>query len=320
MDLLTHVLESTRARSPLIADVRLGDDVSLGLPHLDGIPFHYVVDGHCRLVVQARHIELNAGDFVMLPRWPDYRMETGTGRQRAEVQDFMDRQGVPPDYMRIGLERPLFEVVGGASSAVRLLSAIVALAGPETEPLTRDLPEVTLLRNAKTQLKPWLVAATDFITAEGSAPEPGFGAVAGRLIELIFVTALRRWLLQSDYKKGWMRGLTDPSISRALDALHAEPARSWTLRDLAAAAGRSRSGFAEHFHAVMEETPFAYLARWRMHLASTLINQDRRSIADVGASLGYRSSHAFARAFLARFGETPTQYRRRSQAKRADAG
>ena len=291
-----------------------------GIPHLDGIPFHYVVEGHCRLVFQARRIELSAGDFVMLPRSPDYRLETGTGQQRAEVLDFMERQGVPPDYLQTGLERPLFEMVGGASSAARLLSGIVALASPETEPLTRDLPEVTLLRNAKAQVEPWLVVAIDFITAEGSTPEPGFDAVAGRLIELIFVAALRRWLLQSDHEKGWMRGLTDPSISRALNALHAELGRPWTLRDLAAASGRSRSGFAEHFRAVMEETPFSYLARWRMHLASTLVEQGQRSIADIGASLGYQSSHAFARAFLARFGETPTQYRRRSRATRADAG
>ena len=315
MDPLTHILRSTRFRSPLIADLRLGADVSLGLPHQPGIPFHYVVEGSCRLTCQTQSISLQAGNIVMLPRWPDYRVETGLGVERVEVMDFAEREGLAADYLQTGLDRALLTVVGGGIPATRLLSGIVTLAGQEKGPLMRNLPEITLVRDAKAQLEPWLAAAIEFISVEGSAPEPGFGAVAERLIELLFVTTLRRSLLESAHEKGWIRGLADPTISRALDAIHADPARHWTLRDLAAASGRSRSGFAEHFRAGMEETPFAYLVRLRMHLASGLVEEGRQSIADIGAGLGYRSPHAFARAFVEAFGETPTQYRRHGRLK-----
>lgn len=318
MDPMQQVLASARIRSPLIADLRLGDDVSLGIPHLPGIPFHYVAEGSCRLSFQARSVGLEAGDFAMLPRWPSYRLETGRALEHVEILDFRERQGLPPDYLQASLVRPLLTVVGSASPAARVLSGIAAFAGQEGGPLTRDLPELMLLRGAEAQLEPWLVAAIEFISAEGYEPEPGFGAVAERLIELIFVAMLRRWFLRSAHEAGWMRGLGDPIVSRALGALHTEPGRHWTLRDLAAASGQSRSGFAEHFRRVVGETPFAYLARWRMHLAATLVRQGRRSTDDISASLGYRSSRAFSRAFLLAHGETPAQHRRRGRAERID--
>ena len=317
MDLLTQILRSARVSSPLIADLRLGPDVSLGIPGLAGIPFHYVVEGRCRIRLPRSSVELGPGDFVMLPRWPSYRLETGEGRERSEVLDFAKAQGLPNGFLQMSLERPLLEVVGGASLVARVLSGIVAVAAQESGPLTRDLPEVVCLQDARSQLEPWLGAAMDLVAVEGYAPEPGFGAVAERLIELVFVAMLRRWFVQSDHEKGWMRGLNDPTVSRALSALHAEPGRDWTLQALAVTSGRSRSGFAKHFRDVMGEAPFAYLARWRMHLASSLVTQERQSLATIGASLGYRSANSFARAFASSFGVTPAQYRKRSRADHA---
>lgn len=318
MDLLTHILGAARARSPLIADLHIGSDVSLGLPHLPAIPFHYVLEGDCRIRLGQQSTSLQAGDFVLLPRWPDYRLETGTGLQRVEITDIAQSQNVPADYLRNGVGRPLRSLIGEGSRAARVLSGIVLPRGNNGGPLLRDLPDITLVRNTRTRLEPWLIAAVDFMSIEDSTPSPGFGAVAERLVELIFVASLRDWMLQPERYSMGERRLSDPSISRALDALHADPARHWSLRDLAAASGRSRSGFAERFHIVMGETPFAYLARWRMLLASDLVTEGRLSTADVGVSLGYRSLHGFARAFSDAFGETPSQHRRRGRRPPAD--
>ena len=309
MDLLTHILSSARTRCPLIADLRLADDVSLGFPHLSGVPFHYVVEGSCHLALQTRRVDLETGDFVMLPFWPGYRVETGTGQEQAEIVDLGERQGVLVDRLNAGLERPLSAHIGSTRQAVRLLSGIIALNGPGAEALRRDLPEVTLIRHSSGEIEPWLTAALDFISAEARAPEPGFGAVAERLIELVFVATLRRFLLQSAREKGRLQNITDLAVARALDALHAEPGRHWTLRDMAAASGQSRSGFAEHFRTVMEETPFSYLARLRMQQAAIMVQQGNRSTADIATRLGYRNAYSFSRMFRDVFGETPTQYR-----------
>ena len=311
MDPLSQMLQSIRARSPLIADLRLGAHVSVGVPALGGLPFHYVAKGACRLDAGGERMELQAGDFVMLARSPYYRFSTGSGARSIEVMDFAERDNFSVDDLRTGIDHLLMRNFGDGPVEARILSAIVVPGGREGGPLTRDLPRITLLREVKSLLEPWLVAAIDFMSSEVREPEPGLGAIAERLVELIFIAVLRKWLLDGEHERGWMRGLTDPTISRVLNAMHAEPGRRWSLRDLATVSGRSRSGLAEHFREVMDETPFAYLTRWRMHLAASAVARADRSTADIGADLGYQGPQAFARAFRTAFGETPAQYRRR---------
>ncbi len=310
MDSVSQLLQATRARSPLVADFRLGADVSIGLPALGGLPFHYVVSGHCCLDTGGERIALQAGDFVMLARLSHYHMETGTGARRMEIMEFAERDNFSIDDFRAGRNRLLTRDFGDAPMQTRIFSAIMMSGGFAASPLTRDLPDVTLLREARSFLEPWLVAAIEFMSAEVSEPQSGLGAIAERLIEVIFLAVLRKWLLATSHECGWMRGLTDPVISRALDAIHADPGRRWTLTGLAAASGCSRSGLARHFADVTGETPFAYLTRWRMHLAASAILAGSRSVADIGASLGYSGASAFTRVFSATFGQTPAKFRR----------
>ena len=317
MDTLSQILQAVHTRSPLIADMRMGADVSVGLPALGGLPFHYVVKGACRLHAASQTVELAAGDFVMLARLPYYRLETGSGAHRIEILDFAERDNFLAGALRSGRNQLLMRDFGEAPAQTRIISAILMPGGRDGGPLARDLPVVTLLRGMTSLLEPWLIAAIDFMSAEVRESEPGLGAVAERLIEVIFIAVLRKWLLDADHQRGWIRGLTDPTIARVLNAIHDDPGRRWTLRDLAIAAGRSRSGLAKHFHDVMGEAPFAYLTRWRMDLAALEVATGRRSIGEIGTGLGYQGPQAFARAFLASFGESPAQYRRRRRAEAA---
>ena len=321
MDTLSLMLRATRARSPLIADLRLGPDLSVGVPSLGGMPLHYVASGACRLETERQSLELNEGDFVMLARTPHYRFRTGEGATRIEVMDFAARDRFSPDYMRTGTDHLLTRDIGEPPMQARILSAIVMPGeGPEAGPLTRDLPDVMLLRDTRPLLEPWLRAAVDVMSNDVRVLEPGSSAIAERLIELIFVAALRRWLLDARPERGWMRGVTDAAISRVLNAVHAQPGRRWTLGGLAVIAGRSRSGLAAHFRDVMGETPFGYITRWRMHLAAAAVAAGDRSTAEIAASLGYDSSQAFSRAFAATFGTTPAHYRRRHAEASMGAG
>lgn len=313
MDALSQVLRGARARSPLIADLRLGSDVSLGLPALGGLPFHYIVKGRCRVDIGRESIDLASGDFVMLARLPYYRFETGNGAQRLEVMDFAEMDNFSVDELRTGRNQLLMREIGEGAMEARIFSAILMPGDRGGSPLTRDLPVVTLLRDMKSLFEPWLVAVIDFMSAEMREVEPGLSAIAERLIEVIFIAVLRRWLLDRKHERGWMRGLTDPTIARVLAAMHADPGRHWTLESLATVSGRSRSSLATHFRDIMDETPFAYLTRWRMYLAASEVAQGSRSIAAIAVELGYSGPLALARAFVAAFGETPAQHRRRSR-------
>jgi AraC-like DNA-binding protein len=312
MDTVSQMLQATRARSLLIADMRLGGNLSIGVPAFGGIPFHYVAQGDCRLETGMESVVLRAGDFVMLTRLPYYRIQTGSGSKRVEVMDFAERDGFSIDDLRTGLDHLLIRDIGDPPMQVRMFSAIIMPCdGPAAGALTRELPTVMILRDMKSLLEPWLAAAIAFMSADGHDSEPGLSVMAERLIELIFVSVLRKWLLHAGHERGWMRGLTDPAISRVLNAMHTQPGRRWTLSDLSVVAGRSRSGIAKHFRDVMHETPFTYLTRWRMRLAAKALAGGDRSSADIGANLGYQSALTFSRAFHSTFGVTPAQYRRR---------
>ena len=342
MDPLSEILQTVRARAPLIADLRLGGDVSIGLPTLGGLPFHYIVQGSCRVDTGSEWAELGAGDFVMLARLPCYRLETGRGVHRAEIMDFAERDNFSVNDLRVGRNHSLTTQIGDGPPQARVLSAILMPGGASIGALARDLPVVTLLRDVQAMLEPWLVAAIDcrlmsndvcepapglgaiaerlveviFMSNDVCEPAPGLGAIAERLVEVIFLAVLRRWL-DGTHARGWMRGMADPRIARVLNAMHAMPAQRWTLRDLALACGCSRSGLAKRFRAIMDETPFAYLTRWRMHLAAAALAEERLSISEIGMRFGYTSSQAFAHAFHTAFDETPATYRRRRRAEPA---
>ena len=134
-----------------------------------------------------------------------------------------------------------------------------------------------------------------------------------KLSELLFVEAVRQFVagLPAE-RRGWLAGLRDPQIARALAMLHARPAETWTAEALAREVGMSRSSFADRFSSIVGQPPMQYLAHWRMHMAAQSLREGHRSVAQVGASLGYDSEAAFSRAFKRHFGESPGTWRKTS--------
>jgi AraC-like DNA-binding protein len=99
-------------------------------------------------------------------------------------------------------------------------------------------------------------------------------------------------------------GLAGARLAQALNAMHAVPARAWTLQDLAALAGMSRARFAHHFMAVLGQGPAQYLSQWRIQTAQQLMQQGQ-SIQQAAHAVGYGSASAFTRAFARTLGQTP---------------
>ncbi len=148
--------------------------------------------------------------------------------------------------------------------------------------------------------------------AESEAQRDGSETVLARLSELLFVRVLRRYIEQlPERSSGWLAGLRDPSISRALQAIHSDPARNWTIEALGREAGMSRAVLAERFAEVVGETPMRYLAKWRMQMAAGLLSQSDLPVEDVAERVGYQSNAAFGRAFKAIVGSAPGTWRRK---------
>lgn len=91
--------------------------------------------------------------------------------------------------------------------------------------------------------------------------------------------------------------------------MHGDPARGWTVDDLAREAGISRAALAKRFVGIVGDSPMQYLASWRMHLARSLLRESNIGIAQLALRVGYESEAAFSRAFRRTVGMPPAAWR-----------
>jgi AraC-like DNA-binding protein len=165
-----------------------------------------------------------------------------------------------------------------------------------------------LLRLPGADIDPPLVG---LLAAEMARDEPGQDAVLDRLLDLLLIAVLRTWFtLQGDRGPAWYRGHRDPLVGAALRALHAEPARPWTVASLAAAVGVSRAALARRFTEVVGEPPMGYLAAWRLAMAADLLREPDATLAGVARRVGYGTPYALSSAFKRVRGTSPSEYRR----------
>jgi AraC-like DNA-binding protein len=130
---------------------------------------------------------------------------------------------------------------------------------------------------------------------------------------MILIQALRLHLNENKHQTGWFTALKDHKVCATISAIHDDPARRWTLQDLAAVAGMSRSVFAQRFKDVAGETPMDYLTRWRMLLAGERLENTNDKLSAIAPALGYESESAVATAFKRVMGCTPREYARNAQ-------
>jgi len=155
--------------------------------------------------------------------------------------------------------------------------------------------------------------------AEANHKRAGGESVLGRVSELMFVEAVRRHIdTLPDEHTGWLAGLRDRFVGRALTLLHGEPAHPWTLEELAHEVGLSRSALADRFLHLVGHPPMQYLAQWRMQVAAGLLTNGGASLAEVAADVGYASEAAFSRAFKKIVGEPPAAWRRQRNGAAAE--
>lgn len=147
--------------------------------------------------------------------------------------------------------------------------------------------------------------------AESSHPRPGSDAVLERLAEMMFVDAARRHLdsLPED-ATGWLAGLRDRFVGKALALMHARPSHAWSVEELARDVGLSRSALHERFEKYLGDAPMHYLANWRIQLGARLLRETNRNVAAIALDVGYDSEAAFSRAFKRMVGQSPGAWRK----------
>lgn len=150
----------------------------------------------------------------------------------------------------------------------------------------------------------WLEGIVPFLMVEVTDDEPGAALMISRIIDVIVIRTLRTWVRRG-HTTGWLGGLSDARIARALKVMHERPSRPWGVEALADAAGMSRSSFCERFTALVGRSPLRYQNEWRLTLARDMLVAREARVGDVALSVGYASEAAFSRAYKAMFGHPP---------------
>lgn len=180
-------------------------------------------------------------------------------------------------------------------------------------PVFRTLPALIVEKVSENKVGALIASTVREIDLHVEAAAPGSQAMLGRLMELLFVELLRRHVARlPPGSKGWFAALNDPIVGRTLQLLHADPARHWTVGQIADKVGSSRTIVAERFNALLGRPPIEYLTGWRIQLAGERLRFGHESLASIAAGVGYQSEAAFSRAFKRVTGITPGKWRERT--------
>jgi AraC-like DNA-binding protein len=289
MDVLSDVLAVQRTGRP--RSMLLGWDVPFAQQFAEvpgAMGFQVILRGSPWLHAPgaAAPIRLDAGDVVFRPH--------GRAHALAGTPDAVPAPCTPSPPPR--------------GQEVITLCGAYEIEPAQVHPLVHDLPELIHLTPTDE-----LHAAVGLLTAELEQPRLGTDAVVPALLEMLLLYLLRRWYAeQPAASTGWAAALRDPVTAAALQAMHEEPGRPWTVATLAARAGLSRAPFARRFSSVVGRPPLAYLTWWRMTLAARMLRDSDATVATVARRVGYGSEFAFATAFRRRHGSAPGRYRRLS--------
>lgn len=180
--------------------------------------------------------------------------------------------------------------------------------GGESNPLFSALPDILEL---DLKLDGETAAIAALLKTEDDNKRCGSASVLSRLSEILIIRLMRVQIERGDIEVGLFGGLSDKRLGRAIVAMHDDPARKWKNEELAQIAGLSLSRFCELFSDIVQQTPIAYLRRWRLTLARQDIIKGAR-IQDIATKYGYQSGEALTRAFHKQFGESPTNARKQT--------
>ena len=320
MDALSEILRGIRLTGSAFIDAELSAPWSVQTPtvadlakHLAPhagriIPYHLIVEGACTVRVGAEPpLVVSAPEVVCFPHGDVHRLASEATLEPEPITT----QGLVALTRANEISRVRY---GGGGGKTKLICGFFTCDRALSERLIWQLPRALNFPVAVDSAAILLSGAVrDTHSRPERAAKPGMQAVLCKLSELLFVEAVRSHLdALQESSGGWLAGLKDRYVSVALALIHGEPARPWTLDQLAAGSGTSRSTLAERFVRIMGQAPMQYLWQWRLHLAADAVASSDRGMKKIARDAGFGSIAAFGRAFKREFGVSPARWRQSS--------
>jgi AraC-like DNA-binding protein len=317
-DTLSNLLRTVRLTGAAFFDIAAKDSWAVGSPapaailpkilpgadHL--IAYHVVTAGRCfgRLRDGGEPVALEAGEVIVFTNADAHIMSSDPSlRADPPTADVLDIAfaGQMPFHINHA---------DGGAGATHLVCGYLACDSKPFNPLLDSLPKVIKSGDRHGGETGWLAQFIRFAVAETSEKRAGGETVLTKLSELMFIDVLRRYVEAMPARDtGWLAGLRDPSVGKALTLIHDKPADDWTIETLARQSGVSRTVLAERFVELVGIPPMQYLARWRMQIASEMLSSGNTNIARIAQEIGYESEASFSRAFKKMNGVSPSAWR-----------
>lgn len=264
------------------------------------IAFHVFISG--RLLVWLDGIEateVSAGEVVMLPRNDRHVLASAPGLTPIAAGALLQpsASGIPNRIVH-----------GGNGEATHMVCGFLA-TDQGFNPLIASLPRILTLDLRTGLSRDWIEASVRFAAAELGIGRLASSDVMSRLSEALLVEAVRYYASKHAEEIGWLKGLNDPHVGRALALIHQELSASWSIGALAKAVALSRTAFVERFTESVGMPPIRYLTVWRLQTAKLYLRETSKPVKQIAYAVGYDSEEAFSRAFKREFGVSPGRWR-----------
>jgi AraC-like DNA-binding protein len=268
--ILEAVLNSYQLRVEIVMNARYCGDWYEKEPETRAGQFHLIGEGSCWVSspVLPAPVALQKGDLIVFPAGARHTLSNSA------------------DACPVG---------ASTSDTTSMLCGEMEFVFGSYNPVMDALPRCLLVRSSDGgEAFRHLASVLLSLSAE---PVLGQRTMMNKLADGLFTMAVCAHARQSGDARGVFAALLDPRLSKALAALHTDPARSWSLQQLADVAAMSRTVFAARFNDVVGMPPMQYLARWRIAEAKRLLTDRRLSMAGIAERVGYSTEAAFRRMF-----------------------
>jgi len=314
-DALSDVISSLRVSGSILLNENYASPWAVAIPDAESlrtalkvpggtyvIAFHFVKRGYIEITLDNEEPSIiEAGEMAICFGGTAHRISQGAGGKAIAVEALLT-----------GSNNPFQPEEKHRVRSTSLMCGVFMMHNVKLNPLFASLPPLFHASALRAGSLHNLPEVLNWITQETEQMSLGSTYVIDRLLELLCVEILRSHIeTAAPPKSGWLAGVKDPIVGKAISMIHSRPGESWSVKRLAQGVAMSPSRFAARFSAALGDSPMAYVAKWRMNVAGRLLDETQQRIGEIAADVGYDNVAAFARGFKRHLGVSPGAWRSR---------
>lgn len=302
MDILTDILKTAGLRKRILNQHSLFKSWGLKFPCPQSIGFHVVTQGTAYLWKSndAIPIILNKGDIAFMARGINHYITTHPDKNL--INEEIDNHILPTNYLN---KSPILTLVSGAYQ----------LWNDPIHPLFYDFPLLKIISIDSVNYSDSLQHCLHLLSNEITNDDLGSEIIISSLLDVMFNLILRR-ILNEKKEMGWGNAVNEPLVLKALQLMHSEPSKEWTVEGLAQSVGLSRSGFALKFKQTLGDTPLNYLTTLRIFKSTDLLNNTNYNIEKIAHLVGYSDAFSFSKTFKRLIGVSPKNFKQKNDSEK----